>query len=309
MRPLHVGIVGTGKVAQEQHIPAIRKNSAFALSGCAYCAAPVADVPSFASLEEMLAACPEIAAVAVCTPPQARYEAALAALHNGKHVLMEKPPCPTVMQLDHLASVAERTGLTLFQTWHLRYATAVQSTQRWLMSRSIRGGRIVWKEDVRQWHPGQMWLWQRDGFGVFDAGINALSVLTQVMAEPIFVQAADLHIPANCQTPIAATVQLSSGTALFTAEFDFRHTGSTIWDIELETDQGVARLSAFGSSLAVNKDDLMPEPSDDEYQSVYRHFDHLIRERRCDVDERPLKLVADIFLVGRHHAVAPFDFG
>lgn len=309
MKPLQIGIAGAGKIAREQHIPAIRNNAAFSLAGCAHCSAPIEGVANYCTFEEMLAACPDLDAVAICSPPQAHYNAALLALRSGKHVLMEKPPCPTVMQLDHLASVAERLERTLFQSWHLRHAAAVQSTQRWLMSRTIRGGRIVWKEDVRRWHPGQTWLWQTDGFGVFDAGINALSILTQVVTEPIFVQAADLFIPSNCETPIAATARLASGSAEFTAEFDFRHTGQTVWNIDLETNRGTAQLSAYGNTLAVNQSDIVSEPPDEEYPSVYRRFDHLIAERRSDVDKRPLKLVADIFLVGRHYSVEPFDIG
>jgi D-galactose 1-dehydrogenase/L-arabinose 1- dehydrogenase len=307
VNPLYIGIAGAGKVAREQHIPAIRGNAAFELAACSHCSAPVDGVPNFATIEDMLRACPELDAVAICSPPQAHYDAALLALRTGKHVLMEKPPCPTVMQLDHLASVAERAGLTLFQTWHLRHAAAVQATQRWLMARTICGGRITWKEDVRRWHPGQKWLWQTDGFGVFDAGINALSVLTQVVMEPAIVQAANLFIPSNCQTPIAAEVRLACGDAEFWAEFDFRHTGETIWDIELTTDRGEALLSARGNTLTANLTELRAEPPDEEYPSVYRRFDHLISERRSDVDKRPLKLVADIFLVGRHFPVEPFD--
>jgi predicted dehydrogenase len=307
VKPLHIAIEGAGKIAREQHIPAIRNNAAFRLIGCAHCSAPVEGVSNFSTLEEMLAKCADLDAIAICSPPQAHYHAALLALQHGKHVLMEKPPCPTVMQLDHLASVADRVRRTLFQTWHLRHAAAVQSTQRWLMPRTIRGGRIVWKEDVRRWHPGQEWLWQTDGFGVFDAGINALSVLTQVVTEPMIVQSADLYIPANCATPIAGRARLSGGEAQFDAEFDFRHTGQTIWDIEIETDRGTARLSAYGNTLAVNQDDIVCDAPDDEYPSMYRRFDHLIAERRSDVDKRPLKLVADIFLVGRHISVQPFD--
>ena len=309
MRPLLIGIAGTGKIAREQHIPAIRQNSAFELAACSNGRQPVDGIPAYDTLEEMLQARPDLDAVAICSPPQAHYDAARLALQHGKHVLMEKPPCPTVTQLDHLASLAGRVGRTLFQTWHMRHAAAVGPTQRWLMSRQVHGGRIVWKEDVRRWHPGQAWLWQTDGFGVFDAGINALSVLTKVVPDPIYVQAADLFIPSNCQTPIAASVHLAAGEAKFKAEFDFRHEGPTVWDIELITDRGTARLHASGTSLVADSEEPTEESPDEEYPSLYRRFDYLIGERRSDVDKRPLKLVADIFLVGRHFAVAPFDVG
>jgi len=309
VKPLHIGIAGAGKIARDQHIPAIRENGAFKLVACAHCSAPVEGVPNYRDIEEMLAACPDLEAVAVCSPPQAHYHAARISLQRRKHVLMEKPPCTTVTQLDYLKQLADRAGRTLFQTWHLRHAAAVQAAQRWLTSRVVRGGRIVWKEDVRRWHPGQSWLWQADGFGVFDAGINALSVLTKVVPEPIFVQSADLFIPSNCETPIAASVLLVVGEAKFEAEFDFRYAGKTMWDIELVTDQGTARLSAYGNRLVIDDKVIISEAPDEEYASLYRRFDELIGERHSDVDKRPLKLVADVFLVGRHFAVEPFDVG
>jgi len=309
VRPLHIGIAGTGKIARERHIPAIRQERAFELVACANCCAPVEEVPNYGTLDEMLAACRELDAVAICSPPQTHYDVARAALEHRKHVLMEKPPCPTVLQLDHLHELAGHAGRTLFQTWHLRHLPAVDAFQRWLMSRTIRRGRIVWKEDVRRWHPGQAWLWQTDGFGVFDAGINALSILTKVIPDPIFVRSADLFIPSNCQTPIAASMKLETGEAEISAEFDFRHKAETVWDIELATDDGTARLMASENRLILDDGEQPLDTTVDEYACLYRHFDQLIGERRSDVDERPLKLVADIFLVGRQHAVEPFNIG
>ena len=40
--------------------------------------------------------------------------------------------------------------------------------------RDLEGGRA-------RWHPGQEWIWQAGGFGVFDPGINALSIVTRIL--------------------------------------------------------------------------------------------------------------------------------
>ena len=40
---------------------------------------------------------------------------------------------------------------------------------------------------------------------------------------------------------------------------------------------------------------------------MYRHFVELVRSGRSDADARPLRLVADAFLRGRHIAVEPFE--
>ena len=58
---------------------------------------------------------------------------------------------------------------------------------------------------MRRWHPGQAWIWEPGGFGVFDPGINALSIATSIFA-PFFLTAARLDFPENRDAPIAAAL-------------------------------------------------------------------------------------------------------
>ena len=55
------------------------------------------------------------------------------------------------------------------------------AAREWLRTRELRRGRITGKEDVHFWHPGQRWIFEPGGFGVFDPGINALSILTDIL--------------------------------------------------------------------------------------------------------------------------------
>jgi predicted dehydrogenase len=309
MAPLRIGIVGLGKIARDSHLPSIRGNPAFALAAAASHDGQAPGVPNFSTVEDMLERVPEISAVAVCTPPQVRYAAARAALERGKHVLLEKPPCTSLAQLDHLVELARVCGRTLYQTWHSRHAPAVDLAARELHRRTLRRVRITWKEDAQEWHPGQRWLWEPGGFGVFDPGINALSILTRLIAEPLFARSAQLHIPANCATPIAADLSLetASGVAL-EATLDFRHRGIPAWEIEFDTEEGLIRLVAGGTRLQVGD---APEPPvaaslGGEYASIYRRFAELISRAESEVDARPLACVADLFLVARRITADPF---
>ncbi|MDE2110156.1 MAG: Gfo/Idh/MocA family oxidoreductase [Alphaproteobacteria bacterium] len=308
MGRIRVGIVGVGKIAKDQHIPVIRTNVAFELAACASRVATVDGIANFADVEAMLADGPELDAVAICTPPQAHYQAARLALQHGKHVFLEKPPCETTTQLDELIRQAHRADRTLFQTWHAQHAAAVDAAQLWLRSRGVRGGRIIWKEDVRQWHPGQAWIWQAGGFGVFDPGINAVSILTKIVPEPIFVSAADLFFPVNCSAPIAANVTfVTASGAQIDAAFDFRYTSTPTWDIDIEVDRGTLHLAKQGNALIVDGKPTSINATETEYTSLYRRFAELIDERRSDVDRRPFQLVADIFLIGQRSTVEPFE--
>ena len=179
MTRTRIAIVGLGKIARDQHIPSLAASAAFELVAVASPHSRLDGVPSFSDIQTLLQAVPDVEAVALCTTPQVRYEAAAYALERGRHVLLEKPPGVTVSEVLALANLAERQGVTLFASWHSRHASAVEPARAWLAGRKISSVTVTWKEDVRVWHPGQRWIWQAGGLGVFDPGINALSILTR----------------------------------------------------------------------------------------------------------------------------------
>ncbi|MCA1468910.1 Gfo/Idh/MocA family oxidoreductase [Bradyrhizobium sp. IC3195] len=306
MTDLRIAIVGFGKIARDQHVAAIAATPGATLAAVASRNASLQGVPHFATIEELLQKGPPIDAVSLCTPPQVRRAQAAAALAAGKHVMLEKPPGNGVAELDPLIAMAAGAKRTLFATWHSRYAPAVEPARQWLTDRHIKSVHISWKEDVRVWHPGQGWIWEPGGLGVFDPGINALSILTRILPKPVFVTAAELAFPANCQAPIAANVNLTDISGLpVTAEFDFRQTGPQSWDILVETDQGRLTLSSGGARMAVDGK-VLAEGPDEEYRGLYRRFVALAATGASDVDLTPLRLVADAFLLGKRTIVEPF---
>jgi predicted dehydrogenase len=199
---------------------------------------------------------PGLDAVAVCTPPGVRHRVARDALEAGKHVLLEKPPAATLGEVADLERRAAAAGRVLFAAWHSRFNPAVEAARARLADHAVRRLAVTWKEDVRRWHPGQRWIWEPGGFGVFDPGINALSILTRVLPGPLFVKRAELLFPANREAPIAATLAFHDGSGeaeLGFAEFDWRQAGAQSWDILVETGAGTAlRLSEGGRRLEVD---------------------------------------------------------
>ena len=303
---IRLAIVGLGKIARDQHLPAIAGTAGIELVAIASRNASIDGIAHFATLDELLAAGPDIDAVALCTPPQVRHAQAAAALKAGKHVLLEKPPGATVSELDPLIAAARRTGRTLFATWHSRFAPAVAPARNFLAGRRIKSVVVEWKEDVTVWHPGQAWIWEPGGLGVFDPGINALSILTRILPRPFFLTRAELSFPRNRAAPIAADLAFSddAGTAI-RAEFDWRQTGPQTWEIRVETDAGRLTLSAGGSRL-VHDDRTLVDEKQAEYRGIYRRFVELIAGGASDVDLSPLVHVADAFLLGRRRDVEPF---
>jgi D-galactose 1-dehydrogenase len=305
---IKIGIVGLGKIARDQHIPALRADSNYELVAVAtrHGGAPI-EVPTFRTLGHMIDGSPGLKAVSFCTPPQGRYLLARQALEKGLHVMLEKPPGTTISEVEDLVSSAHVRGVSLFASWHSRAAPAVDYARRWLQERSIRTVVVRWKEDVRKWHPGQHWIWQPGGLGVFDPGINALSLLTAILPRALFITDASLFYPANRDTPIAAKLALSDSTGMIVdAEFDFRQTGEQTWDIIVDTDAGQLKLRHGGSMMQIDEQTVDIPPSA-EYPLLYRQFAELVRDGKADVDLVPFQLVADAFLLGRREIVEPFS--
>ena len=144
------------------------------------------------------------------------------------------------------------------------------------------------------------------GLGVFDPGINALSILTRIIPGGLILKDAELSFPSNCETPIAASVQLACADgAPVDMQLDFLHPGTPCWDISVDTDGGRLQLLMGGSVMQLD-DQPVATPAAEEYPSLYAHFAQLVRARAIDVDLAPLQLVADAFLCGRCVEVEPF---
>jgi D-galactose 1-dehydrogenase len=306
MARIKIAIVGLGKIARDQHVPTLNANEAFQLMAVASPHATLGSVPHFPDIETMLQVIPEIEAVAVCTTPQVRYEIVRYALQHDRHVLLEKPPGVTVSEVLALADLAKERGSTLFASWHSQYAPAVEPARVWLASRNIHKVAVNWREDVRIWHPGQQWIWKAGGLGVFDPGINALSILTRILPGKMALKSAELSFPSNCDTPIAARLSLVDLRGAIThVELDFLQTGPPTWNIDVETDAGTLSLSMGGSVMRVNGEPVDLERAA-EYANLYAHFAELIYQRCSDVDTAPLQLVADAFLSGSRVNIEPF---
>ena len=305
--PIKLALVGVGKIARDQHIPAIRGETRFVLAATVDPKGGLPDVTGYQSLDALLASGDRIDAVSLATPAAGRRDLVAKALAAGLHVMIEKPPAATLSEVDDMATLAAKAGRVLFTSWHSRGAPFVGTARDWLAGRTVRGLRINWKEDVRHWHPGQEWLFGPGGFGCFDPGINALSIATLILPDPLFVESAILSVPQGRDQPIAASLTARTGGATGQIEFDIRQTGAQTWDIEVDTDAGTLALRAGGA--IIERPGAAPEQAEPhEYPSLYAHFAELIGSNTSDVDARPLRLVADAFLVAGRRTVEPFSF-
>ena len=279
---MRIALAGIGKIARDQHVPSISRSADWQLAATVSRSGSVDGVEAWTDIDEMLAARPDISVVSLCQPPAPRFAYAVAALNAGRHVMLEKPPGATISECCALEDLARQKGVSIYATWHSREAPMVAAAKAWLSQKPVTRAHITWAEDVRKWHPGQDWVFEPAGMGVFDPGINALSILTEILPVPVHVVSARLETPENRQTPIAAEIAFSGGVS---ANFDWRQEGPQTWDIEVETAEGTLLLQDGGATLRI---DGVPQdgPGDGPYGEYELSLIHISEPTRHDSGSR-----------------------
>ncbi len=297
-------LVGIGKIAVDQHVPSIAASADWTLAATVSRAGTVDGVPAFKDFDQMLADRPDIPVISLCLPPVPRFDYAAKAIAAGRHVMLEKPPGATLAEIHALERMATDAGVSLFATWHSRAAKAVQPAKAWLADKVISTAHITWKEDVRKWHPGQDWVFEAGGMGVFDPGINALSIITEILPFEMHLQSGTLTFPSNRDTPIAADLTWSNNV---TAAFDWRQEGPQTWDIVVETDAGTLTLHDGGTRLVIDGTE-QETGTVGEYPALYNHMKKLVDQGTSDVDLRPMIHVSDAFTLGQRLVTDAFEW-
>ena len=128
-----LGIVGCGWVTANRHLPALTRVRELEVVALADVDAEAVDALAarfgvharYGGVGQLLED-PRVEAVAVCVPPSAHVEVALAALEAGKHVFVEKPLALTLEDADRLVEQAARAGLTAMTGFNLRFHRLVR---------------------------------------------------------------------------------------------------------------------------------------------------------------------------------------
>lgn len=303
---MKIALVGIGKIALDQHVPSLADSPDWELAATCSRAGAVEGVESYTDFDTLLAERPDIQVISLCLPPVPRFVYAAKAIAAGRHVMLEKPPGATLSECHQLEAMARKAGVALYATWHSQEADMMPTAQDWLADKIVHKLHINWREDVRKWHPGQDWCFEPGGMGVFDPGINALSIMTRILPRPVHLTSATLDFPANRQTPITAELRFTDGVSAY---LNWDHQGPEFWDIEVETNAGHMTLHEGGARMVINGESQGKAAGlSGEYPRLYRNMARLVDAGEIDMDLAPLRHVADAFMLGQRRSVAPFDW-
>ncbi len=186
-----IGVIGTGSIAQHNHIPGYAKHPnaqlvAFAdISEARHkeLAESHPEMKGYRDFKKMLAK-EKLDVVSVCTPNKFHAPAAIAALEAGCHVLCEKPMAATLAEADKMIAAAKTSRKKLMVGFTHRLFTGPAKCKELLMKKALGKPFMI---RVRFAHGGPYPGWAKDpksfydpkiaaGGAMLDMGIHALDL-------------------------------------------------------------------------------------------------------------------------------------
>jgi predicted dehydrogenase len=199
---------------------------------------------------------PDVDAVIICIPNHLHAPVTLAALGNGKHVLVEKPMALTLADAEEMVAAAERTGKVLMCGLSLRFSNSIRQVKA-LMAEGVVGTprRLVHRRMSRGMGRDEgTWFGSQAASGGILAGIGSHSIDAILWwlddeAARVTAEVRSLN-PAMDIEDEAAVLMTTRKGALVSIEFSFNYAVGYDWAIG--GDGGVLRLQ--GSELTVNRE-------------------------------------------------------
>lgn len=154
--------------------------------------------------------------VLICTPPGVHREQTLAALAAGAHVVVEKPPAPSLEELDEMRAAASAAGRHLAVVFQQRTGTAAAHVRSLLGSGAL--GRPLVATCQTLWYRGADYFavpwrgrWETEGGGTtLGHGIHQLDLLAYLLGDWASVQARLWRLDRETETE-----DVSTATVLF----------------------------------------------------------------------------------------------
>lgn len=196
MNIVRFAIIGCGGIA-DKHALAIRQTPGAQLIACysktkasAERFAQAWGIKAFDSYDALLAS-DEIDAVSICTPSGLHTPQAIAAIKQGKHVLLEKPMSLTLEEADRLIDAAKYSQAKVGVISQYRFSPAVLEAGRAIKAEAL--GRITSGSLQMKYYRSPAYYasgawrgtWALDGGGaLMNQGIHGVDIFRSLMGAP-----------------------------------------------------------------------------------------------------------------------------
>jgi predicted dehydrogenase len=191
-RPLKVAIVGCGGIAH-QHALAYAESGRTRLVGLVDIVPEHAEAyavayggPTYPDVSSLMSeARPDL--VSVATPPGAHAEVAAEVLRAGGSVLIEKPPCPTLAELDVVAEAERAGGGAAYVVFQHRHGSGARRAAELLGSGALGRPLValcetLWFRPESYFHPDWRGTWSGEGGGpTLGHGIHQIDLLLHLL--------------------------------------------------------------------------------------------------------------------------------
>ncbi|KKB13369.1 hypothetical protein VE25_02635 [Devosia geojensis] len=204
-----LGIVGAGMGARPHALALNALKDEIAVRGVyrrdrqareAFCAEH--GFPPAQSLEELLSD-PQIDAILVLTPPNAREQIVKAAAQAGKHILMEKPVERTTAAAERIVAACEASGVTLGVVFQHRFRAASRALE--LAMKERRFGSLQAVHLVVPWWRAQQGYYDQPGRGTLAQDGGGVLITQAIHSLDLMLS---LTGPVREVTALAATTEL-----------------------------------------------------------------------------------------------------
>jgi predicted dehydrogenase len=160
-KPLRLGVVGYG-TAGRRHVGAAERSELVELVGVAdrdsgVLARYQGDAPRFPDLDALLAVRPD--AVVIALPHALLVEAALHAIANGRHILLEKPVATDLDGARAIAAAATGAGIELMVNFNHRYRDEYARARELITTGDLGSPTLLSVQMLSGAGPLPPWVW------------------------------------------------------------------------------------------------------------------------------------------------------
>jgi 1,5-anhydro-D-fructose reductase (1,5-anhydro-D-mannitol-forming) len=192
------GLIGTGRIAEDRVLPAIKEHAGNRLVGVVSrdperarrFAEKFGAEHAYTNYEDMLRN-PDVTVVAIHTPNAQHAEQAIAAARAGKHVFCDKPMATSVADAERMVRECEKAGVKLGINFHNRFMPPFIEIRRIIASGEIGEVHLVQAEvSPGARSGGRLATWRVDpalaGLGTtYSIGVHLYDILRYLVASEV----------------------------------------------------------------------------------------------------------------------------